>query len=230
VHIVWDWNGTLLDDFLISVKAADLALQQSCGVQVSEELYRYHFTRPVRRFYENLLGRTVSEQEWRQIAEEFHAHYGLAVQTAGLRPGAAELLELIDSRGITQSMLSMGEHDELVPLVRRHDLSRWFLLVRGSERGKRTESKRTMLAQHLKDLSGLLGAPVPPDSALMIGDSFDDAVAARELGMRCVLLSDGLFNAAELAALGFPAAPDLRAAVEEGLGTELAGYTAYDGS
>ncbi len=54
-HVIWDWNGTLFDDF----DAVLLAMNASCasvgGPEVTADLYRETFTRPIERTYERLL-------------------------------------------------------------------------------------------------------------------------------------------------------------------------------
>ncbi|EGR3966066.1 HAD family hydrolase, partial [Vibrio cholerae] len=39
-HIIWDWNGTLLDDFHISLKATNTALMGINVLPLSSEDYR----------------------------------------------------------------------------------------------------------------------------------------------------------------------------------------------
>jgi phosphoglycolate phosphatase-like HAD superfamily hydrolase len=195
-HIVWDWNGTLFDDFAICVEAASHACRRVAGIEVDAAGYRRHFTRPVRAFYERLLGRPISEEEWRRIAEDYHAHYGSAVTSAGLRAGALEALRQAHDQGITQSLLSMSEHDALLEMVGRHELERWMVLVQGSHRTQRTESKRTALRKHLAELTRLRGGQLSPESVLLVGDTLDDAEAAAEVGARCVLLADGCYDPA----------------------------------
>jgi phosphoglycolate phosphatase-like HAD superfamily hydrolase len=218
-HIVWDWNGTLLDDFAICLEAARQACQRVGGVGVDADRYRRHYTRPVRVFYDRLFRRPVTDPEWRSITEIYHTHYSCAVADARLRDGALEILERVYQQGITQSLLSMSEHDALVPLVRRHELDRWLVLVQGSARASRTESKRLVLREHLDEVGRRRGRHLDPAAVLLIGDALDDRDAAAQVGAACVLLDDGLFDPAALCPAGCAIAKDLRRAVEFGLAT-----------
>ena len=47
-HIVWDWNGTLLDDLHVVIEAANVSLGLFDIEGIDEDGYRDHFTRPVR--------------------------------------------------------------------------------------------------------------------------------------------------------------------------------------
>jgi phosphoglycolate phosphatase-like HAD superfamily hydrolase len=211
--VIWDWNGTLLDDSLICVDATNHAFRGIAGITVDRQMYQRNFTRPVRKFYERLLGRVVTDTEWHQIAHDFHAHYETAVRVASLRSGGEEILGWVAARGMTQSLLSMAAHEQLAAQVERHSLGRYFLLVHGSRGTARTESKRLVLPEHLARVARLRGRPLPPDSVLLVGDTVDDAEAAAAAGVRCVLLADGQHDQQSQEALGYQVAACLRTAV-----------------
>jgi len=215
-HIVWDWNGTLLDDFSICVAAADRASRLAVGVGVSDNAYRKHFTRPIRTFYERLAARPVSDSEWRLIVQEYHSCYAELLETAVLRTGALAALECAGRQGMTQSLLSMAGHDQLVRLVRRHGLDRYFLVVDGSNGEARTASKRDMLVSHLRSVQRRCGTELAPHAVLLVGDTLDDAVAAAAVGARCALLADGSLDVDAAAACGYHLVPCLLSAVNLG--------------
>ena len=74
-HVVWDWNGTLLHDLEQVVNSVNAALG-TLGVEpIDADGYRAGYTRPVVKFYEHLLGRPVSDQEWERLDIEFHDAY-----------------------------------------------------------------------------------------------------------------------------------------------------------
>lgn len=224
-HVVWDWNGTLLDDSPISIEATSWACKLIADVTVDQDTYRKNFTRPVRLFYDRLLGRPATDGEWHRIVEEFHSRYESAVPTAPLRPEAKAVLEWVTKLGITQSLLSMAQHEHLATQVEQHGLETYFFLVQGSQGSFRTESKRLTLPQHLEALAKLRGRHIEPGSVLVVGDTTDDAEAAAAVGARCVLLADGLYDTAALSDLSAQLAADLRAAIEDVLGLAGAAET-----
>lgn len=194
-HIIWDWNCTLLDDFVVSVEAAGAACVEVGGSLVTAEDYRNKFTRPVRSFYEALLSRRVSDPEWEKIVTAYHAEYKLRVMAAGLRAGAVAALELASSLGITQSVLSMSEHADVTEAVGRFGLGSFFCLVEGAQPAHRTEVKGLLLARHMDAAGTRRGAPLDPHQVLLVGDTQDDAQAAVTAGIRCALVADGCFDA-----------------------------------
>jgi phosphoglycolate phosphatase-like HAD superfamily hydrolase len=222
-HVVWDWNGTLLDDSPICVEATSWACELIAGVTVDQDTYRQNFTRPVRLFYEQLLGRSLADGEWRRIVEVFHSRSESAVRAAPLRPEAKAVLEWVNKLGITQSLLSMAEHEHLAAQVEQHGLETYFFLVEGTRADFRTESKQLMLPQHLEALARVRGRTVAPDSILVVGDTTDDAEAAAAVGARWVLLADGLYDPSARGDLSSRQDADLRAAIEGELGPARAG-------
>ena len=53
-HIVWDWNGTLLDDLWLSIKAINIVLKRHNLPQVNDKKYLNLFIFPVIEYYKKL--------------------------------------------------------------------------------------------------------------------------------------------------------------------------------
>jgi phosphoglycolate phosphatase-like HAD superfamily hydrolase len=77
-----------------------------------------------------------------------------------------------------------------------------MVLVDGNRAGG-GETKAAHLEHHLRALDGVLGH-LDPGRVLVIGDSLDDARAAREVGVPCVLYDGGSHHREELEAAGVP--------------------------
>lgn len=214
-HVVWDWNGTLLDDLTVVVAAVNDTLATLGRQPITNEEYGAHYTRPVRLFYEKLLSRPVADDEWHSIDDEFHRSYGEQVAAAPLADGATEALRAVTGAGMTQSLLSMYWHTELVPAVRRFGIDRHLIRVDGL-RGEAGDRKEEHLRAHLQALAADLGRSVPAQEVLVVGDALDDADAARALGAHCVLYDGGAHPAEQLATAGVPVVSSLPAALTAG--------------
>ena len=104
-HIVWDWNGTLLDDTGAALGALNAMLARRGIAAVSMESYRARFRFPARQYYEEI-GMPVPDAEWDAIAQEYHDSYDVESASAALNVEAVAALELARSRGARQSILS----------------------------------------------------------------------------------------------------------------------------
>ncbi len=204
-HLVWDWNGTLLDDTALVVAATNATLTGLGATAISVDDHRRGFFRPVADYYAVLLGHPVRPEEFVSLDETFHLVYRAGLDGTGL---AADALAAIVAWGGTQSLLSMFFHDDLVTQVRRHGLEPLLGRVDGLRAHVDGGSKAPHLAAHLAALG------VAPADAVLIADTVDDAEAARVVGARIVLYTGGVTDEARLRATGAPLAGSLLEAVE----------------
>lgn len=209
-HIVWDWNGTLLHDIDAVLEATNAALAEIGQPAITLERYRELYCIPIHRFYQRMMGRLPTEEEWAAMDGAFHRCYFARAVGVGLTDGAAHLLAELQAAGRTQSLCSLAHHDHLVPLVRSHGIESRFLRVDGNLDGHGAGGgKARQMARHLAGMRG-----VAPDRVVVIGDAVDDAVAASHVGARAVLYSGGSHSRASLESAGVPVADTLAEAVE----------------
>ncbi|GAA2654353.1 HAD family hydrolase [Paractinoplanes durhamensis] len=204
-HLVWDWNGTLLDDLSLVVSSTNHAFAAVGGRSVDVDEHRSRFRRPVAEFYAEILERAVDEEEFGELDRIFHDAYRLGLTSMTL---AADATSAIRSWPGSQSLLSMWFHNELVPAVATYGLAGVFTRVDGLRTEVGGHLKAGHLATHLDEL-GLSG-----DQVVLIGDSLDDAAAADSVGAEAVLYTGGFTHPDRLRASGRPVADTLEEAVK----------------
>ncbi len=210
-HVVWDWNGTLLDDQQLVVASVNAVLALVDAPPITLADYQRHYTRPVHRFYERLLGRDLTPGEWERFDRTYHERYrDLLVDRAQLTGDALDALERVTRAGRTQSLLSMWRHEELVGLVERLGLDRHFTRVDGLRNGYGSR-KAAFLVDHLAAIADATGGDA--GDVVLIGDAVDDALAAQHVGAACVLYDGGSHSRAELEAAGTAVADSLLGAL-----------------
>lgn len=207
LHVVWDWNGTLLDDLEIVIEAANIGLSEFGVEPLDEDRYRDHFTRPVRAFYDSLFGRSVTDDEWHRLNDVFHAEYMARADRAQLTPDALDALDAVGSDPRGQSLLSMSPQEWLDGIVRRKGVSERFSLVSGLS-GETGGLKAAHMEEHLATLG------LDPDRTVVVGDTPDDAKAARHVGAHVVLYDGGSHHLPVLQEVDVPVAHSLLEAVE----------------
>ena len=213
MHFIWDWNGTLFDDLEVVVDSVNQGLARFDGTPIDLDGYRSHYTRPVKTFYDRLLGREITEEEWMEIDQVFHDAYRTTLHQARLTTDAQHALDLVRAGGHTQSLLSMFPHLDLVPLVERLGITHYFDRIDGLAEGSPGDLKVSYLERHLRQLT----AGEDLASVVVIGDTPDDAAAAFGVGVRPVLYDGGSHHLAALQSTGAPVVATLVAAVELGL-------------
>jgi len=203
-HLVWDWNGTLLDDLELVVAATNASLASMGGPSITLDEHRRDFCRPLTAYYSNVLGRPITTDEFANLDRAFHDAYRAGLPECRL---AIDALTAIGSWSGSQSLLSMFFHHELVPVVARHGLVEHLRRVDGLRDPVGGGSKAPHLRAHLEALS------VAGEECVLIGDSVDDAEAAAAVGARIVLYAGGITEASRLRATGLPVATTLIEAV-----------------
>ncbi|WP_395295979.1 HAD family hydrolase [Kitasatospora hibisci] len=208
-HIVWDWNGTLFHDMEAVLGASNAAFATVGIGPMTMQEYREQYEIPIPRFYQRLLGRLPSETEWLLLDDAFHERYRELSTACGLTDGVLELLAGWLAAGHSQSLLSMYEHEKLVPVVDGFGLTGHFLRVDGRS-GPAGGQKAEHLTRHL----AALGERVDPARTVLIGDAADDALAALHAGAHAVLYTGGSHTREKLEPVGVPVVDSLAEAVE----------------
>ncbi|WP_269676091.1 HAD family hydrolase [Kitasatospora mediocidica] len=208
-HIVWDWNGTLFHDMEAVLGASNAAFATVGAAPLTLERYRELYEIPIPRFYQRALGFQPSSAEWERLDAAFQERYAQLSGGCGLTDGAVGLLSGWAAEGGTQSLLSMYEHERLVPMVHGLGIATHFVRVDGRT-GPSHGQKAASLVRHL----AALGPQVDPARTVLIGDAADDALAALEVGARAVLYTGGSHTRANLEPVGVPVVDSLAEAVE----------------
>ena len=200
-RLIWDWNGTLLDDVAAAVGALNRMLVKRGARPITIEHYRRRFGFPVRPFYAEL-GVDLAKWNWDEICEDFHNF--VLEEPQAVRPDARAALELAASLGFRQSILSALRQDKLEAALAANGFLGFFDRIFGVDNldgASKLERGRELVAA------------IGGSTLLFIGDTLHDAEVARELGGRCILVSCGHQLPERLAAAGCPVTATLADAV-----------------
>jgi phosphoglycolate phosphatase len=181
-YILWDWNGTLLDDAWTGLVAMNIVLA-SRGLPLIRdmEVYRGIFCFPVEDYYEKAgLDRAL----FPVVSHEWMAAYMRSEITCVLRPGAIDILKHVQCAGIKQILVSASEINNLKAQLGRFHLNSYFAKILGLDHiyatGKIGIAREWMASAH-----------VQPQYIILIGDTLHDWEVACDLGCRCILVEGG---------------------------------------
>jgi phosphoglycolate phosphatase len=193
--IIWDWNGTLLDDVCASVSALNtLMAPRGLGPETVAR-YRDRFGFPVRDYYLKA-GFDLPSEDWEHLARDYHDAY-LAQPGLRLFDDARPVLNTLAACGIRQALLSSCEQSILERLLGEVRLTGCFSHICGAD-NLHGLSKAERGRALVRDL-GCASA-----STLFVGDTLHDHDVAAELGCRCVLVARGHQSRERLLAAGRP--------------------------
>jgi phosphoglycolate phosphatase len=200
-HVIWDWNGTLLDDVPACVEALNGVLTNRGFPAITCDQYREDFRFPVREFYRGL-GMDFTPEEWDRVAREYHDNFGITSRRAPLRRDMLAILEQMRSNGISMSVLSASEISLLTSMLRERNIDRFFDRVFGLPdlyARSKLDAGRRLMAE----------AAFPAEATLLIGDTIHDCEVARALDCRCILLAGGHQAEHRLLGCGCPVVPEI---------------------
>jgi phosphoglycolate phosphatase len=182
-HIIWDWNGTLLNDVEACVGAINRMLDVRQLPCIDTKTYRKIFDFPVISYYSQL-GFDLEHEDWDAVAIEFHNHYGELAQSACLRDGVDASLDALGKTVDGMSILSACEQTILEQMLTDYGIRHHFSHVSGLD-NLHAASKLDNGKRLIQDIG------LPTDEIMLIGDTNHDHEVASALGVRCILLTGG---------------------------------------
>ena len=191
--IIWDWNGTLLDDIDLCIDIANELLSAHRLPVLTWERYREIFDFPVSLYWERA-GLDLDCVDFVALSREFCGRFEERLDETRLFPEALPVIEEVAGLGIEQFILSNTEHGSLLDMLRAKSVHDRFAGVQGMQdtlaRGKQAGGRNLMALHCLR-----------PERTLLVGDTSHDFDVAAELGIDCVLVSTGHHSHDRLSAL-----------------------------
>jgi phosphoglycolate phosphatase len=181
--VIWDFNGTLINDIDPVVTSVNTQLTQRGLPAVTAEHYREVFGFPVEDYYRRL-GLTFETETIADLAEGFFAEYTPKLKGCSLHEGILEALDHLAILGMRQFVLSAMEQGMLREMICHAGIDGFFEGVYGLA-NQEGASKITRGEELLRDFD------IDPATALLIGDTDHDAEVGDALGVKTVLVATG---------------------------------------
>jgi phosphoglycolate phosphatase-like HAD superfamily hydrolase len=207
--VVWDWNGTLLNDNHAVLAAVNEVCVGFGRPELSWGDWQAAYARPMQVSYEQILQRTLDDEEWARVDKLYHERYDALLHTCELAGGTLDVLRQCIESGRTQSLLSMWFHGRLTPTVEQYGLTSYFTRIDGLPGDVGGGSKADSLIRHLE------AQQLDPATVVLGGDVVDDGQAAQAAGTQCILVSTGAMTRSALEATGAPVTESITEAIRQ---------------
>jgi len=195
--LIWDWNGTILDDMEFTYQIENQMLQTRNMPMIPDRaFYLTHFGFPIIDYY-RLLGYDFAVYPYESLAAEFHDLYAAGYKSCPLRAGVEEMLGRVQSLGVPQTLLSASEQSRLNEQTTYFGVTGYFTELLGL-------SDDFAISKVERAKAYLKANDYDPDEVVFIGDTDHDFEAASAVGCRCVLMTGGHQSRARLEACGVP--------------------------
>ena len=183
-YILWDWNGTLLDDTQAALDTLNIMLARRGAKPIEIGFFRDHFAFPCRPFYD-MIGMHVEDSEWDALAKEYHDIY--AEQPKRLNAETMAALERVKRAGAKQSIISALRQDLLDEVTAQMGVAGYMECIYGVD----NLDGASKLDRALDLMSRIAPSVGEQPDVVIIGDAVHDKEVADALGVRCVLCGQG---------------------------------------
>ena len=196
-YIIWDWNGTILDDLQINFEVENTLLSRRGRNLIKDlEEYQEKFQFPIIKFYESL-DFDLENEKFEDIAREYVLEFDERFYELEIFPDAESVIREFKYKGIEQIILSQTEQRWLEKQVRVHDIDYLFTELLGAKdiyvKGK------VAIA-----LEWITRNDIDTAQVLMVGDTLHDFEVAENIGCDCILIARGHQSKERLLETGVP--------------------------
>lgn len=182
-HVIWDWNGTLLNDIELCLKVTAPLLEELGLEPLTIDRYREVFGFPIKDYYKRI-GFDFEKHCFNTAAQKFMDSYNGRLDECTLHDGVTEILHELRKRGIVNSLLSATREDFLHFHINKFGVADFFDNICGIKdlhAVSKLESGRELISR----------TNIPKEETLLIGDTDHDLEVGEALGVEVLILADG---------------------------------------
>ncbi len=199
-YIVWDFNGTIIDDVQIGIDSINPLLEKrGLAIIGSVDSYRDLFDFPIKEYY-RALGFDFDAEPYEIIAHEWVENYRRLEHSVKTVDGVRELIDYFNGAGVQQMILSASEKGMLESQLCKLSLLDKFSHILALD-NVYAHSKLDIAREYFKDKD--------TSEYLMIGDTVHDGQVARQIGIDAVLVECGHHPKGKLESMGYPVFEDM---------------------
>ncbi len=181
-YIIWDYNGTIIDDAWVAVAAENIVLRDHGLSEIDMEFYLRECEMPIENFYNKIYD--FSKCDFEEVADAFLRNYDRISVQAKPFPEVVSAIESFSRLGLQQSVISGFETGRLVKSLKEFRLDGYFGFMSGSDDvncGPKSERAKRVVEKNGYD----------PKRTLFIGDMYHDYETSRYVGADCILIAKG---------------------------------------
>lgn len=214
--VLFDLDGTLIDTAPDLAHSMDLVMRELHLPTQGLKKVRRFIGHGVRRLVEDIVSTELEGKPAKATLDKalgaFNEHYReQLVQKSSLYPGVPECLQTLRSRGVKLACVTNKPKAFTEPLLEHFLIDGHFDLVLSGDSLQKKKPDPFPLVHACQRLA------VEVADSIMVGDSSNDILAARNAGMRCMYMSYGYSDTETVRALGPDAVLDSFAEVMDHL-------------
>lgn len=194
-NILWDWNGTILNDMPVAFEATNILLKRYGYPTITLEYYRDNIDTPIVNFYSKIFD--LNKHNMQMLDDEWGILYNKLSDKIGLHKDVKELLHFFSYNNCRQVVLSAFKTEEIIKYAHKFSVEKYFENILGTQNIV-MESKTVRGRRYMKEHE------FTSEQTLYIGDTVHDYDTSLALGVDCVLFSGGQQSPKLLQQCGVP--------------------------
>lgn len=181
--LIWDWNGTLLDDVEYSVQTINQILKKHNLNTISVQKYREKFCFPVKNYYKKI-GFNFNITPFEEVGMEFINLYNKNLSQCKLQNQAITTFKKLKESKISQIIISARFNDALQKDIDYYDIKQYFDLVLGINNNY-ASSKEYLFEKFIKSTK------YKNSDITLVGDTIHDCEIAKKFKINFLLFKKG---------------------------------------
>lgn len=182
--IIFDWSGTLSDNFDCSYKACVLMFEALGKPPLTADEFRLNFTTPYMKFW-NKYFPDLTKQRQNELYEKCIHQTG----EAKMYPEARETVEYAHKEGFMLFIVSSDHLSKLLPEIEKSGLAKYFTEVVGN------------IHEKAGSIAGLVKKyELDPKRTFYVGDTSGDVEAGKAAGVKTIGITWGVQHKSILSA------------------------------
>lgn len=182
-YVIWDFNGTLLDDVQLCFDLLNKMLSKRGYKTVSMNKYKEIFRFPVKEYY-RLAGFDFNKEPFEVTAVEFIEDYQPMSLKLSLHENTFDVLNKIKEYDIRQLILSASKIENLLEQTKHFGLDTYMDAILGIDTIHATS--KVSIAKDWMNKNNINSSDV-----IFIGDTDHDYEVAKSIGVDCLLIANG---------------------------------------
>lgn len=185
-YVIWDWNGTLLDDLEHTWKTGNSLLAHEGRQKVSLDYYLDHFVFPVSEYYRGLGFDVDNSEYFKKICNFFVDTYMKEIKSCRIKPEMKLILKILNEQGLKQSILSAADQVSLQEMVSQQGVESYFENIFGL-----ANKEATCKVGRGRELINKLSENYSKNDLIIVGDTLHDLEVGHINGVDVVLVTHG---------------------------------------
>lgn len=180
-HIIWDYNGTVLDDVDTAIAAVNAMLAKRSLPPTDRETYKNTLVMPLEKYYDTV---GIHNADISVLSIEFREKSEQNAHLSKISEGFFDVIETTKRQGIKNILMSSLFCGYLNSELDKYSLHGYFDAVMGMN-DTSVGSKYGMALEYITSNR------IDTKNVLFIGDLVSDAEIAKKIGAKCILVPNG---------------------------------------